>query len=134
MKPLEVRISVGEFADDVRRKIGDSLRVIGATHLKDTTSGVGIDETEVAFFAASGKIIAISHSVRDGATCFIGGAQGAEVSEYETWDTLWHLLEMDKNFDGPDGISEYIDMFPKGHDEYIEFMGSCLVKYFGNRG
>ena len=125
---------MGEFYEDVKTLIGEQLRVIGATHIKDTCSGSGIDETEVCFFAAADKIIAIPHSVRDGATCFIRGAEGADLSQYETWDTLWHLLEMDKDSDSFEGLSEYIAMFPTDYDEYIEFMGDCLVKYFRSTG
>lgn len=125
-------ICVGGFCEDVRGLIGEELRVIGATHIKDTRSGSGMDETEVCFFSASDKIIAISYSVRDGATCSIRDAGSAELSQYETWDTLWHVLEMDKNADTDEGLIEYIGMFPHGYDEYIEFVGTCLAKYFGN--
>lgn len=122
---------MGEFHKDVSTLIGEELRVIGATHIKDTHSGSGIDDTEVCFFSASDKIIAIRYSVRNGATCFIRDAGSAELSQYETWDTLWHLLEMDKNTDTDGGLMEYLEMFPEGHNEFIEFIGTCLVKYFG---
>ncbi|HKO36008.1 MAG TPA: hypothetical protein VJV21_05985 [Pyrinomonadaceae bacterium] len=38
---------------------------------------------------------------------------------------------MDKNIDTDEGLDEYIGMFPSDHKEYMEFMGTCLVKYFG---
>ena len=125
---------MGSFCDDVRALIGEDLRAIGATHVRDTRSGQGLDETHVCFFSASDKVIAIPFSPRDGAGCFIRDAESADLSQYETWDVLWHLLGMDKNldFDTPETVGEYLNMFPKGHDELIKFIGTGLVNYFGS--
>ena len=71
---------MGEFCEDVKRLIGEELRVVGATHIKDTTSGEGRDETEVCYFSTGHKIIAICYSPRDGATCFISNAESADVA------------------------------------------------------
>ncbi len=122
----------GEFHEDLSTLIGEELRIIGATHIKDTRSGSGMDKMKVCFFSASGKIIAIRYSPRDGATCFIRDAGSAELSQYETWDTLWHLLGMDKNTETDEGLMEYLEMFPEGYNAFIEFIGTCLVKYFGS--
>jgi hypothetical protein len=123
---------MGGFCEDVRVLIGEELRDIGATHFKDTRAGSGMDETEACFFSASDKIIAIRYSARDGATCFIRDAGSAELSQYETWDTLWHVLDMDKNTETDEGLIEYLGMFPRGYQESIEFIGTCLVKNFGS--
>ena len=124
------------FHEDVRALIGEELRVIGATHIQDSRSGIGMDEKEVCFFSVSNKIIAISYSPRDGATCFIGDAESPEFSQYETWNVLWRVLGMDKNldFDIPETVTEYLDKFPKGYDGLIKFIGTCLVKHFGAIG
>ena len=119
------------YCENVRALIGEDLRVIGATQIKDTRAGSGMDETEVCFFSASDDIIAIKYSVRDGSTCFIRDAESAELSQYETWDTLWHVLNMDKNIETDEGLFEYLQMFPQGYEESIKFIGTCLVKYFG---
>ena len=123
---------MGSFCEDVKALIGEDLGVIGATHIRDTRSGQGLEEMQVCFFSASNKMIAISFSVRGGAACFIRDVESADLSRYETWDALWHLLGMDKNMDTPEGIAQYINMFPKGHKEFIEFIGTGLVKYFSN--
>jgi hypothetical protein len=124
------------FCEDLRALIGEDFRVIGATYIQDTSSKgeSGFDDKTVCFFSASNKVIAISYSVRDGATCFIGDAESAELSQYETWDTLWHVLEMDKNTGTDEGLFEYLEMFPEGYKAFIEFIGSCLVKYFSSQG
>ncbi|HEV2798930.1 MAG TPA: hypothetical protein VGW12_00440 [Pyrinomonadaceae bacterium] len=125
---------MGNFCDDVRALIGEDLRAIGATHIRDARSEQGFDETQVCFFSASDKVIAIPFSPRDGATCFIRDAESADLSQYETWDALWHLLGMDKDldFDVPESVVEYLNMFPKGHHESIKFIGTSLVNYFGS--
>ena len=125
-------MSMGGFYEELWVLIGEELRDIGATQVKYTLAGDGFDKTEVCYFSASGKIIAISYSPRDGATCFISDAASAELSQHETWDTLWHLLDMDKNIETDEGLIEYIRMFPQGYEEFIQFMGTCLVKHFGN--
>ena len=119
------------FYEEVQGDIGGALRDIAATFIQHTRTGEGWKETNVCFFSASDKIIAISHAPRDGFTCFIGDARSAELSQYETWPTLWRLLGMDKNIDADDGLAEYIRMFPSDGKEYMKFMGTCLVKYFG---
>jgi hypothetical protein len=123
---------MGEFSDEIKALIGKDLHAIDATHIIDTLSGSGFDKTEVSFFSASGKVIAIRYSPRDGATCYVRDAASAEFSRYETWDTLWHILGMDKNTDTDEGLVEYIRSFPHGYNEVIEYIGACLVKYFEN--
>lgn len=118
------------FHEEIQGDIGGALHDIGATFIKHTLTGEGWRETNVCFYSTSGKIIAISHAPRDGFTCFIGDARSAELSQYETWDTLWRLLGMDKNIDADGGLDEYIGMFPSDPREYMKFMGTCLVKYF----
>jgi len=121
------------FDEEIQGDIGGALREIGATFIKHTCTGEGWRETNVCFYSASDKIIAISHAPRDGFTCFIGDASSPDLSQYETWDTLWRHLGMDKNIDieTDEGLDEYIRMFPSDHKEYMEFMGTCLVKFFG---
>jgi hypothetical protein len=125
---------MGSFCDDVRALIGEDLRAIGATHIRDTRSGQGFDETQVCFFSASDKVIAISFSPRDDAAYFIREAESADLSQYETWDALWHLLGMDKDldFDNPESVVEHLNMFPTGHEEFIKFIGTGLVNYFSS--
>lgn len=120
-----------EFCEEIHGYIGGALRDIGATFIQHTRTGTGLKEKNVCFYSASGKIIAIDHAPRDGFTCFIGDASSAELSQYQTWDTLWRLLGMDKNIDTDEGLDEYIKMFPTDGREYMEYMGTCLVKYFG---
>lgn len=120
------------FCEDVRALLGDELRLIGATHIKDSRYGEGFDETDVCFFSAADKIIAIDYSSRDGTACFITSPESAELSQYEKWDGLWHLLKMDTDADTDEGLSAYLDMFPEGHEEFIKFIGTSLVKYFSN--
>ncbi|HYE14098.1 MAG TPA: hypothetical protein VD968_06630 [Pyrinomonadaceae bacterium] len=122
---------MGGFCEEVGGLIGDELRVIGATPIQVTHSGSGFDEKEVCFFSAADKIIAVSYSPQDGATCFITGAGQAELSRHETWDSLWHALGMDNDTDTLEGMTAYLEMFPEGHEEFIKFIGTCLVKYFG---
>jgi hypothetical protein len=119
------------YCEEIRALIGEDLRVIGATHIKETRSGSGRDKTEVCFFSAAGKIIAVTYSPRDNSACFIRDAEAAELSQYETWDTLWHLLDMDKNIETDEGLDEYLQMFPQGYENFVKFIGTCLVKYFG---
>lgn len=125
---------MGSFCEDVRALIGEQLRAIGAAHIRETRSGGGLDEKQVCFFSAPGRVIAITYSPRDGEACFIGDEGAAELAQYETWDSLWHLLGHDKDldFDNPDSVAAYIDAFPKGHREAIEYIGDCLVEYFGS--
>lgn len=123
--------SMPSFREEVEGDIGGALREIGATFIKHTRTGEGLKETNACFYSASDKIIAINHVPREGFACFIGDARSAELSQHETWDTLWHLLGMDKNIDTDEGLDEYLRMFPSDHKEYMEFMGTCLVKYFG---
>ena len=108
-------------------------RDIGATFLQHSRAGEGTSETNVCFYSVSDKIIAISHASRDGFTCFIGDARSAELSQYEKWPTLWRCLGMDKNIDieTDEGLNEYLRKFPDDRTEYMEFMGTCLMKYFG---
>ena len=54
------------------------------------------------------------------------------MSQYETWQCLWHLLDMDKETDTLEGMDAYLAMFPTGRKEYLEFIGTCLVKYSAN--
>lgn len=125
---------MGSFCEDVRALIGEQLRDIGAARIRDMQSGSGFDDKEVCFFSASGKVIAIMYSPRDGESCFIGEGGEAELTQYESWDSLWHVLGMDKDldFDNPDSVAAYFNAFPKGHREFIEFIGDCLVEYFGS--
>ena len=120
----------GGFCEDVWALIGKQLRDIGAVRIRETRAGSGFDDTEVCFFSVSDKIIAIPYSPRDGPTCFIRDAEDAELSQYETWDTLWHVLGMDRHPDTFEGLNEYLAQFPTGFQEMIEFTGTCLVKYF----
>ena len=120
------------FCEHVRALIGDELRLIGATHIKDSRYGGGFDKTEVCFFSAADKIIAIDYSPRDGAACSISDAQSAELSQHKEWDGLWHLLKMDRDTDTDEGLSAYLEMFPKDHEEFLKFIGTSLVKYFSN--
>ena len=121
------------FREEVEGDIGGALREIGATFIKHTLTGEGWRETNVCFYSASNKIIAIDHIPREGFACFIGDASSAELSQYETWPTLWRRLGMDKNIDieTDEGLNEFIRMFPDDQTEYMKFMGTCLVKYFG---
>ena len=121
------------FREEVESYIGGALRDIGATFIRCTRTGEGWKETNACFYSASDKIIAINHIPREGFACFIGDARSAELSQHEKWDTLWHLLGMDKNIDinSDKGLDEYLRMFPSDFGEYMEFMGTCLVKYFG---
>jgi hypothetical protein len=119
------------FRGEVEEYVGEALRDIGATFIEHTCTGEGWQETNACFYSASDKIIAINHVPREGFACFIGDARSAELSQHETWDTLWHLLGMDKNIDTDEGLDEYLRMFPSDHEEYMKFMGTCLVKYFG---
>jgi hypothetical protein len=121
------------FHEEVEGYIGGALRDIGATFIQHTRTGEGLRETNACFYSASDKIIAINHVPREGFACFIADARSAELSQHETWDTLWHVLGMDKNIDieTDEGLDEYLRMFPADAKEYMEFMGTCLVKYFG---
>lgn len=119
------------FQEEIEEYLGGALQVIGATLLKHTCEGDGLKETNVCFYSASDKIIAIRHKPRDGFTCYISEARSADLSQCETWDSLWHLLGMDKNADTDEGLDEYLRMFPEDTREYLRFMGDCLVKYFG---
>ena len=38
---------------------------------------------------------------------------------------------MDNDTDTLEGMTAYLEMFPEGHEEFIKFIGTCLVKYFG---
>lgn len=127
---------MSDFCEEVRALIGERLRAIGATHVRDTRSGSGLDEKEVCLFSASGKLIAVTYSPRDGESCFIGEEGATESAHYETWDSLWHLLGQDKDldFDKPETVAAYINSFPKGRREAVEYIGDCLVEYFGVRG
>src|ERR687889_523289 len=113
------------YCEDVRALIGEELCGIGATHIKDISSGSGLDKTEVCFFSVSDKIIAIRYSPRDGSTCFIREAETAELSQYETWDTLWQVLGMNKNIETDEGLDEYLEMFPQGYNDFIGFIRTC---------
>ena len=119
------------FCEEVKALIGEQLRAAGAVHIKNTQSGSGLDEKEVCFFAASGKVIAITYSPRDGESCFVGDSGADESTMYETWDSLWHLLGHDKDldFNNLDSVVEYIRSFPKGHQDAIRYIGDCLVEY-----
>lgn len=124
---------MSSFCEDVRAMLEGHLRAIGATHIRDTRSGSGFDEKQVCFFSASDKVIAINYSPRDGKSCFIGDGGAADLAQFETWESLWHLLGQDKDldFDNLDSVVAYIDTLPKGHREAIEYIGDCLVEYFG---
>ena len=82
--------------EEIQLDIGGALREIGATFLQHSRAGEGTSETNVCFYSVSDKIIAIRHAPRDGFTCFIGDASSAELSQYETWPTLWRHLGMTK--------------------------------------
>jgi hypothetical protein len=118
------------WCEEIQADIGEHLRHIGATFLKHSLIGEGWQQADVCFYAASDKIIAISHAPRDGFTCFIGDAGSAELSQYETWPTLWHRLGMIKNIDTDEGLDECLRQFPDGYDDCMKFMGACLIKYF----
>ena len=120
------------FCEYVRSLIGDELGLIGANHIKDSRYGEGFDGTEVCFFSVADKIIAIDYSPRDGAACSITDAQSAELSQHKEWDGLWHLLKMDTDTETDEGLSAYLEMFPDGHDEFLKFIGTSLVRYFSN--
>ena len=46
----------------MRALISEQLHAIGATHLRDTRSGSGLDDKQVCFFSAAGRVIAITYS------------------------------------------------------------------------
>lgn len=118
------------FQKEIEGYIGGALQEIGATFIKHTCTGEGLMKMNVCFYSASDKIIAINHRPRDGFTCFISDARSADLSQCETWDTLWHLLGLDPNTDTDEGLDEYLRKFPEDGEDYMKFMGACLLKYF----
>ncbi len=119
-----------DMAYDVRKDIqnyaGKYLGEIGAEFVE----AIQIRHGQVCRFRVGDRQIAISDSIHDGLSCRIGGPDDLPLSNYLSWPTLWHLLDMDKDVRGDVGLMDYLKMFPDGHADMLKFIGKSLKKYF----
>lgn len=117
---------MSEFCDTIRRILADDLAAIGAEWVRDDRVG----NEEVCFYRAGNRLIAISFSPRDDATCRISPQGAIDTGNYAEWPSLWTSLGLDSNTDTDEGLEAYWGLFPENFEEYIDFIGKCLRKYF----
>lgn len=123
----------GGWCDQLRSAIGADLEAIGARFVEKRRVDVGDPwgPEEVCFYAARGRLIALTSQPRDGQNCRIG-AGDAQLDAYRQWPTLWHASGMDAHTDTDEGLSAYVRQFPQGWCEFIEFMGDRLRNFFAS--
>lgn len=115
------------FCKEVVEIIGDDLRSLNAV----PAGKVETEQVEVCFFRVRDRTVAIEYRIRDGAACYVSPPGLVDLSQYESWESLWSALGMTKDIDTDEGLTAYLRLFPNDHDEFMAFMGKSLVRYFG---
>lgn len=114
------------FCDRIQAIIGPNLEDISANRLSEAT----VDEESVCFYSVQDRIVAISYSLREFVGCNISPPNITDFTVYREWPSLWTCIGLDKNTDTPDGLRDYLALFPTRFDDFVEFIGKCLIKYF----
>ena len=129
-----------DFCADVRNRIGDRLSKLGLSEVECRQFGQELEghgkmfADQVAYWRGQGRLIAISWSVGNGHSCWIG-REGDDPATYREWTSLWVALKMDEGLDfesdDPEAMNQidaYLDQFPENYDEMIDFIGGKLAE------